>query len=195
MPLRLFFESPTVGELAEAVERQRGAGKLSQVPPIRPVSRDRNLPLSYAQQRLWFINQLEPDSPAYNIGFGVRLTGALTIASLEQSLKELGRRHEVLRTRIEVKQGEAVQVIEERGEVAVELFDISQMREGEREEEATQIGEQSVRRAFDLERGPMWRVWLIRMAPDHHILLLGVNHIAADGWSVACAGQGVHRII
>src|SRR5262249_42034887 len=132
LPLRALFESPTVKRIAEAVERERRAGMRVGAPPIRPVSREGNLPLSFAQQRLWFIQQLEPESAAYNIPLAVRLGGAINQALLRQSLGEIGRRHDVLRTRFGAEDGRPIQVIDEAGEAEVAVWDLSLLEEEER---------------------------------------------------------------
>lgn len=183
VPLRVLFESPTVAGLAEAVERERGAGRLAAEASIRPVSRDMELPLSYAQQRLWFIQQLEPDGSTYNIPSAVRLRGTLDISSLRQSLQEIARRHEVLRTRFVSFQGRPVQVIDEPHEVALPIWEVSGFEEGQWEQRAREIVGQEARRPFDLEREPVWRGSLVRLGAEDHLLLLDLHHIASDGWS------------
>ena len=181
--LKALFESPTVAGLAEAVERERGAGRRVEESPIVAVSRERELPLSFAQLRLWFIHQLEPDSPAYNVLRAVHLRGELNISALTQGLWEIARRHEVLRTRFEVRDGEPVQIISEPCEVDLPVRDISNVVEGEREKLGHQIAEREAARPFDLGQGPVWRAALIRMGAEEHVLLLSLHHVASDGWS------------
>ncbi|HKQ07722.1 MAG TPA: condensation domain-containing protein, partial [Blastocatellia bacterium] len=127
VPLRVLFEEPTVRGLAAAVQQQQQQGG-SRLPagPIERVSRESELPLSFAQQRLWFIHQLEPASAAYNVPRAVRLTGELKIGAFEQSLGEIERRHEVLRTRFELRQQQAVQVIEAEARVRLRLWELGQ---------------------------------------------------------------------
>jgi amino acid adenylation domain-containing protein len=181
--LRAMFEKPTVGGLAEEVERERREGGGIVAPAIEAVSREGELPLSFAQQRLWFIHQLEPESAAYNIPYAVRLEGELDINALRQSLTEVVRRHEVLRTRYESRGGQAVQVIEEASEVEVREWDVSELGEGEREEESREIARREGGRAFSLERGPVIRAGIVRLSREDHILVLTMHHIATDGWS------------
>src|SRR5262249_51910659 len=111
VPLRSLFENPTVSALAEEVDRRRGASEAPLAPPLRPVPRDGELPLSFAQQRLWFLDQWQPGIPLYNIPAAVRLTGPLNTAALERSLREIVRRHEVLRTTFATVAGRAVPII------------------------------------------------------------------------------------
>ncbi len=183
LPLRALFESPTVAGLAEAVESERKSRTQAEAPLILPVSRNRELPLSFAQQRLWFIHQLEPDSPSYNIPRAVRLRGGLGVSVLRQCLQEIARRHEVLRTRFDVRNGQPEQVIEEEHEIAVPIWDVSDLTEGERENIAREIARQEALRPFSLERGPIWRAALLRMCAEDHVLLLDMHHVASDAWS------------
>ena len=182
--LREVFERPTVGGLAGAVERELGGGRRRAGGEIERARREGGLPLSYAQQRLWFIQQLEPESAAYNVAIAVRLRGALDEASLKQSLWEIGRRHEVLRTRFQRRGGQAEQVIEEAGEVERLMWDVSGLEEEEREEEARELIRRESERAFDLERGPVWRSGLVRMSGEEHVLALSMHHVVSDGWSI-----------
>ena len=112
LPLRAVFEEPTLGDLSRRVEAELRAGAGLRIPPLERVSREGRLPLSFAQQRLWFIDQLEPGSAMYNMPTALRLSGELRWAALAQALSEIVRRHEALRTRFEVSEGEPSQVIE-----------------------------------------------------------------------------------
>ncbi|HKQ09015.1 MAG TPA: condensation domain-containing protein, partial [Blastocatellia bacterium] len=136
VPLRVVFEEPTVRGLAAAVQQQQRQGKSVAAPPIERVSREGELPLSFAQQRLWFIHQLEPASAAYNVPHAVRLSGELKVGALEQSLGEIVRRHEVLRTRFELRQSQAVQVIEAEARVRLRLWELSALPTASKEEVA-----------------------------------------------------------
>ena len=123
------------------MERERNAGRGVEAPAIEAVSRERELELSYAQQRLWFIQQLEPESAAYNIPLGVRLQGEMNQAALRQSLGEIARRHEVLRTRFESTRGRPVQVIDEASEIDLALCDVSHLEAGDAEQRAREIAD------------------------------------------------------
>ena len=126
--MRSLFEAPTVAQLAEQLGVMRGGGRKVAAPIVR-VEREGDMPLSYAQQRLWFLQQLDPESVAYNIPFGIRLSGELDRQVLSKSLKELVRRHEVLRTRFVFKDGRPVQVIVAEEELKIEEVDLRGMAE------------------------------------------------------------------
>ncbi len=148
------------------------------------IARDGELPLSFAQQRLWFLDRLEPDSPIYNIPAAVRLRGRLNVAALQRSLTEMVRRHESLRTTFSTVEGRATQVIGRPFSVHLPAVDLQSYPPVEREREALRLAEEEVRRPFDLERGPLLRAKLLRLGSDDHILVLSTHHIVADGWSM-----------
>ena len=127
LPLPALFDAPTVAGLAQSIESLIGAGGSDAASVMKPVSRDGRLPLSFAQQRLWFLDQLDPHSSAYNRSFAVRLTGPLNLDSLQQSLREVIRRHEVLRTTYPTVDGEARQVITPASGLTVGLFDLGHL--------------------------------------------------------------------
>jgi amino acid adenylation domain-containing protein len=173
--LRSLFERPTIGELAQTIEAAEGVG----LPPrMERAQRDENvLPLSFAQQRLWFIDQLEPGNPVYNTARGVRLRGPLDIDALERALTELIRRHEALRTTFRDLYGEPVQVIGNAEPFTIIVEELSGLPE------ATLIREE-VQRPFTLSTGPLMRARLLRLSPEDHILLISMHHIVSDGWSM-----------
>ena len=140
--------------------------------------------LSFAQQRLWFIDQLEPGSPFYNISLPVRLKGRLNVEALKQSFDELVRRHETLRTSFAVSGGEPVQVIAPHAGFHMEVEDLSGLGEAGREERARRLAEQEAATPFDLSRGPLLRARLLRLSDSEHVLLLTMHHIISDGWSM-----------
>ncbi|TLW90608.1 amino acid adenylation domain-containing protein [Saccharomonospora piscinae] len=168
------FEAPTVARMAEVVTARSGS-----LPDAIPVSRLTGpLPLSFAQQRLWFLYNLAPDSPEYNVSSGLRLTGRLDVAALRVALTALVERHEVLRTTYLPSDGGGAQVV---GEAAAPEFRVvavageDQVRDHVRAEAA---------RPFDLLGGPVLRALLLRVADDEHVLVLSMHHIATDGWSL-----------
>ncbi|MBZ4423333.1 non-ribosomal peptide synthetase, partial [Myxococcus sp. RHSTA-1-4] len=184
LPLRAVFESPTLAGLAQRITALQGGGApRHQAPPLRPVPRDRALPLSFAQQRLWFIDQLEPGSAAYNMPTAVRLSGALDIAALERALHALIARHESLRTTFATQDGEAVQLIHAPAQAPLPLVDLSPLPDERREAEARRAFSEEARRPFDLARGPLLRTTLLRLQGSEHVLLLTMHHIVSDGWS------------
>ena len=184
MPLRMLFEAPTVEGLAEQIEQKRRVSGAMVPTPFRRADRDRPLPLSYAQQRLWFIDQLEPGSPLYNIPFAVRLNGEIEVEALAGSLNEIVRRHEVLRTSFPNVNGELVQHIADAAEVPLARVDLSVIEGGRGEALALAVAEGEGSRVFDLGCGPLLRATLVRLGPADHVLLLSLHHIASDGWSV-----------
>jgi amino acid adenylation domain-containing protein len=185
IPLRALFEDPTVEALAQVVEQQRLDSQHLQWRAITPVSRDGQLPLSFAQQRLWFLEQLEPGSPLYNCPGAAKLNGSLDVAALEQSLNQLIRRHESLRTRFATVAGEPVQLISDEWQVRLDVEDISHWNERERAAEVERRAETEAREGFDLAEGPLLRVKLLRLADDEHVVFFTMHHIISDAWSLA----------
>ncbi|HEX8321936.1 amino acid adenylation domain-containing protein, partial [Longimicrobium sp.] len=179
LPLRALFEGPTVAELAGRVEEMRRAG-LPVLPPVVPTERTGPLPLSFAQERLWFLDHLEPGSTTYTIPAAWRLGGALDEAALERALGEVVRRHEALRTVFAEVDGSPVQVIAPFGGFALPVEDLSGMDEAALRRRA---GEEA-RRAFDLAAGPLFRAVLLRLGEEDHGLLVSMHHIVSDGWSM-----------
>src|SRR5438045_1292501 len=193
--LRTVFEQPTVAGLGMAIEAARRGGAAVAAPALVRVEREGPQPVSFAQQRLWFLDQLEPDSALYNMPAAVRLSGALAVAALERSLSELVRRHEALRTRFVARGGEPLQVVGEAERVELPVTDLSVIRdEEEREAEAARRCTEEARRPFDLARGPLLRASLLRLAAAEHILLLSTHHIVSDGWSAGVMVGEVGRL-
>jgi non-ribosomal peptide synthetase component F len=180
LPLRALFEAPTVMGLALRVESAMHTDEA--VPPLRAVARVGDLPLSFAQQRLWFIEQLEPGSATYNIATAVRLTGELDVASLQRALSEVVRRHEALRTTFPMVDSAPVQRISPSQPFELPLLDLSGLAEQERELE--RFATEEARRPFDLAHGPLFRVKLVRVAENEHTLFAVMHHIISDGWSL-----------
>ena len=184
LPLRALFEGPTVAELAV-----RGGGDAPRgcCPCSRrwcPVERTGPLPLSFAQERLWFIDRLEPGSAVYNIPMAWRLGGALDRAALERALGEIVRRHEALRTVFAEVDGSPVQVIAPFGGFALPVEDLSASSEADREAAVRQRAGEEARRPFDLAAGPLFRAALLRLGGEDHVLLLSMHHVVSDGWSM-----------
>ncbi|HEY2912020.1 MAG TPA: amino acid adenylation domain-containing protein, partial [Candidatus Angelobacter sp.] len=184
MPLRAIFESPTVSGMAEQVKRELEKGKTVEVPILKRRSISGNLPLSYAQQRLWFLDQLQPNSSAYNISSALRLRGELKVELLERALVEIVRRHEVLRTRFENVGGEPQQVIEVESRIGMPVVDLSGQERSEREAEVRRRAQEESEEAFDLGRGPLLRVKLLKLEKQEYVLLVTMHHIVSDGWSM-----------
>ncbi len=185
LPLRSVFESPTVVELVRKIETAKMAEKGIEAPPIEVVPRDGELQLSFAQQRLWFLDQLAPSSSFYNIPMALRLKGRLNVPVLEKSINELLRRHESLRTRFITVDGKPLQVIEPDLRLAIDPIDLSGFNEEERETMIRQQAKEEAQRPFDLSQSPLLRIILLQLREDDHVILLTMHHIISDGWSVA----------
>src|SRR5829696_8993657 len=184
LPLRSLFEAPTVAGLAERIEAARRGEQNLSAPPLVPVPRDGHLPLSFAQQRMWLVDQLEPGTSTYNISEALRLNGRLDVAALERSLAELVQRHEALRTTFAVVEGNPVQVISPTTDTKLPVEDLTILTRAQREEEAKRLVREERQRPFDLERGPLWKARLLRLDEEEHVLLLTRHHIVADAWSI-----------
>src|SRR5215813_13196004 len=183
VPLRALFESPTVAGLAGHIEEARRKEQGLQPPPSLTVSRERES-LSFAQQRLWFIDQLEPQSAVYNVPGALRIRGRLDVAVLELSLNEIVRRHQALRTTFSIVEGQPVQVVSPSLRISLPVGDLTDRPATEREEEARRLAREEAQRPFDLARGPLLRVTLLRLGEQDHVLLLTMHHIVCDGWSM-----------
>ena len=180
LPLRKIFESPTIAELADQIEQ--AGSEAREVEPIRRLASREGAELSFAQQRLWFLDQYEPGSGLYNIPAAVRLKGELDEKGLEWALGEIVKRHETLRTRFESVDGEPVQRIVPEVGFQLPVQDLSG-REGAEDKAAKLVNEQA-RRAFDLSRDLMLRAQLIKVGDREHVLTVVLHHIASDGWSM-----------
>lgn len=183
LPLRTVFESPSIAQLADAVEAGRKSGIGEQPPPIQPMPRTGPIPLSFAQQRLWVLAQLEPDSVAYNISIALRITGSLDVAALERSFNEVVRRHESLRTTFRSLNGVPVQVVASSLRLTVTVIDLQHLPVEARDQAAVRLAGVESQRPFDLRYGPLLRVSLIRLQSNEQVLLLTLHHIVSDAWS------------
>ncbi|HVS00465.1 MAG TPA: amino acid adenylation domain-containing protein, partial [Thermoanaerobaculia bacterium] len=185
IPLRDLFEAPALAALAARVEAARYAvtGRPT-APPLVPVRRHEDIPLSFAQQRLWFIDQLEPGTPLYNIPVALRVEGPLDSGVLALCLGEIVRRHEALRTVFAAPQGSPVQVIRAPFPFELAMVDLSELPESRRETLASALAGEEASRPFDLARGPLLRGLLLRLGGDDHVAALTMHHIVSDGWSM-----------
>jgi hypothetical protein len=163
--------------------RRRLAGHAEQSDPIRPAGRSQPLPLSFAQQRLWFIEEFEPGQAGYNSALALRLRGPLEVAALTGALRGVAERQESLRTTFQHTDGTGVQVVHPVADVALPVADLSNHADAGPDALSRLLsGECS--RPFDLSRGPLLRALLVRLAPEDHVLLLTAHHIVTDGWSM-----------
>ncbi|MGZ6529974.1 MAG: condensation domain-containing protein, partial [Tumebacillaceae bacterium] len=184
LPVRDLFDHPTIAGLAERVQRAMNDGRSLQEHPIQRVSRTQQLPLSFAQQRLWFLDQLDPGSATYNVPMALRLRGPLDVEALEHSLGEIVQRHESLRTTFAEHEGQAVQVVANATAFALPVLDVTAHAEREREALVSQWLTEEIRWSFDLVNGPLFRARLLCLQAEEAVLFLNLHHIVTDGWSM-----------
>ena len=178
-------------ELLKAFLRQDGVD-ISSLPIIRRSKGSNALPLSYAQQRMWFLNQLAPNDPFYNLPYAFSMTGSLDVTALEQSFNEVIRRHEILRTTFEAVNGQPVQIIAPT--LTLKLHVIDALQELAKDEQALRVQQLAIAEArlpFDLTQGPLLRINLIRLGATEHVLLFTIHHIIADGWSLGVLNREI----
>ena len=192
--LREVFESATIAGLAEKIEKTMRDEMRLKPSSISPVSRDHERPLSFAQQRLWFLQKLDPSDYAYNVPVAIRLAGCLDIAALERALTEIVRRHEVLRTTFGSVDGQPVQVIGPPSPLPLPIVDLSELPHAEREEQKRQLIVDEFHRPIDLAAGPLMRATLLRLGQEEHMLVVIAHHIVIDGWSMGIFAREVARL-
>ncbi|MDB9344758.1 amino acid adenylation domain-containing protein [Nodularia spumigena CS-586/05] len=158
--------------------------KQQQTPLLKPVSREKPLPLSFAQQRLWFIDQLEEENCVYNVSFFWQISGLLNISALEKAILEIVQRHEILRTSFSVVNESPIQVIYTQTELEIEVLDWRQVSEKDQFSKAKHLATAELQQPFNLSKAPLLRVKLIKLADQSHLLLLVIHHIVCDGWSM-----------
>ncbi|HEX7186070.1 MAG TPA: amino acid adenylation domain-containing protein, partial [Thermoanaerobaculia bacterium] len=180
--LRALFETPTVAALAERIDTLSASGPSAE-PRLLPTGKT-EAPLSFAQERLWFLDRLQPDSAFYNIPTVLRLTGSLDVEALRRSFTELVRRHGALRTTFAADGGEPRQVVAPPSPVPLPVVDLSGLPALHREQESARQVALEAGRPFDLTRGPVLRLHLLRQERRDHVLIANVHHIASDGWSM-----------
>ncbi|MEO6193568.1 MAG: amino acid adenylation domain-containing protein, partial [Thermoanaerobaculia bacterium] len=197
LPVQQVFDAPTIAGLAEAVARALVAGDAAAGPALPPLaprafadtgSADAAAPLSYAQQRLWFLDRLAPGSPAYNVPSAYGLAGPLAPAALAAALAEVVRRHEILRARFVERDGEPeLEIAETLAPGFLPLVDLSALAHpslsGRRSTELASLRSAEAERPFDLTAGPLLRTALVRLGAEEHVLLLDFHHAVYDGWS------------
>jgi len=184
VPLRVMFDWPTVAGLGRAVDDARGRDQAA-APPLVPVPREAGaeLPLSFAQQPLWFLDQLVPGNPFYNMPSAYLLSGPLDLSTLEQALNEIVRRHEILRTTFPSIRGRPYQRVAPPQPVSIQVEDLTGLAPARDEDESRRRAATEAALPFDLARGPLLRSRLLHIAPEQSVLLLTTHHIVSDGWS------------
>ena len=185
LPLRTIFEGPTVSHLAQVIDAAQRAGRNLSLPPIVRVSREQPLPLSFAQERLWFNDQLMPGgNSAYNVKIAVRLQGRLHADKLEQALNKLVQRHESLRTNFTTVNGRPVQVMVPESRISLTVQNVSDVPQDQREAEVLRLATAATQQPFDLSSDTLLRAFLFHLNDDSHVLVLVIHHIVCDGWSM-----------
>lgn len=190
-PLSALFENPTVAQFAMYIESSAPGSATTELPPIVPVSRNRELPLSFSQQRLWFLEQLKPGDPLYHSFHALLIDGPLDVRALELSLNEIIRRHEVLRTVFETVDGNPVQRIQPFTPMSLRSINLSDVPRDERPATLEQLATEESQRPFDISRGPLIRALLVVFNEQEHALLFTLHHIVDDGWSIGILSREV----
>ncbi|MDR6581338.1 non-ribosomal peptide synthetase [Pseudomonas extremaustralis] len=184
LPLRTLFEASELGAFAEQVGLIQASGQRNQQTTIAKVDRSEPVPLSYSQQRMWFLWQMEPDSPAYNVGGMARLRGVLDVGRFEAALQALIMRHETLRTTFPSVDGVAYQKVAPQSGVRMGWQDISALCETERQQRLQQLADHEAHTPFNLETGPLLRACLVKAGEQEHYLVLTLHHIVTEGWAM-----------
>ncbi|WP_414561754.1 MULTISPECIES: amino acid adenylation domain-containing protein [unclassified Anabaena] len=179
LPLQYLFQYPTIAELSECIDQVRQGDNSLKLPAIAPVDRTEKLPLSFAQQRLWFLDQLEGGSSTYNVPAALELKGTLNPVALEQSLVAIAQRHEALRTTFPMVDGYPVQAIADDIKISLPVVDLQ-----EQPYKVQQLILEAAAQPFDLAHGPLLRGMLLRLDAESHVLVLIMHHIICDGWSM-----------
>ncbi|MCP4659279.1 MAG: amino acid adenylation domain-containing protein, partial [bacterium] len=183
LPLPVVFEAETVAEMAARIAEVEPAQAPQGGFAVVPVAREARMPVSFSQEREWFLEQLEPSNPAYKIANPLRLAGPLDYAVLEAAVNEVVRRHETLRSTFPAVDGQPFQVIAEELAVQLPVVDLTALEPAHLEAEAGRLGIDDILRRFDLERGPLVRITVLRLGEEDHVSLLTLHHIITDGWS------------
>ncbi|MEM9004406.1 MAG: amino acid adenylation domain-containing protein [Cyanobacteria bacterium P01_F01_bin.86] len=214
IPLRELFTSPTVAQLASAIAelqtpqqaakktgQQKGQQKGQQtghppltLPRIQPRNQNQSLPLSWAQERLWFIDRLEGEKATYNLPFTVRITGELDSYALQQALSEIVRRHEVTRTSFQTVDETPIQVIHPEATLSIDIVDLQDLDTREKENSVIQQAQREASTPFNLKKAPLIRCRLLQLEAREYVLLLTMHHIISDGWSMGVLIQEIYRL-
>ena len=184
LPVRIIFEVPTIEKLAISIETARQVALPVPPPPNFTVSRSGDLPLSFAQQRLWFLEQLDGASATYNIPEAFRLTGRLQVPALQEAINEIIRRHEVLRTTFPTVKGQPVQRIASLLTLPLAVVELKRLTESEQKAELDRLLAEEAAEPFDLAKGPLLRVKLYQLSESDHVIQVTIHHIISDGWSM-----------
>src|SRR6185369_12535944 len=182
--LQVLFTEPTIAGLSSAIQSQQRQGQVNVKPELKRAERGAVVELSYAQQRLWFNEQMGEGSTSYNVPVAVRLRGELDVSALGRTLQEVVRRHEALRTRIELIGTQPYQVIDEEVELNLPVIDLSDLDQRSQAEIGERMKREEASAGFNLSTGPVLRAKLIKQGAEDHLLLVTMHHIVSDGWSI-----------
>ncbi|MCP6763251.1 MAG: amino acid adenylation domain-containing protein [Fischerella sp. CENA71] len=194
LPLRYLFLSPTIAELATHIIQAREESKQPVLPALEASYREAEIPLSFAQQRLWFLEQLSPNTALYNIPAALNLRGSLDVEALQKAFNSLVVRHESLRTKIEVVEACARQVVVESAPLTMDLIEVVGLSEAEKEQAVLQHLQTEALRPFDLTRAPLIRAQLLCLSTKRYVLFVNTHHIVADGWSLQILFRDLNQL-
>jgi hypothetical protein len=184
LELRSFFDMPTLAAFAGHIDGLARIGAGRALPPIPRAAAADRATLSHAQERLWFLWNMDPAGTAYTVSSTIRLKGRLDHAALSRAIGEIVRRHEVLRTTFAARDGRAAQIIHDAMSIGIRHEDLRSYPARERDEHAVELRRSELGKPFDLVNGPLLRAALLQLADDAHELLLLAHHIVVDGWSL-----------
>jgi amino acid adenylation domain-containing protein len=187
VPLRALFESPTIAGQAESIESIRHVGRALSAPPIERTPRDAPIPASFAQQALWFLEQLDPGRPTFNVSAAVQVQGPLDVDALSRAFDEIVRRHEILRTTFALVDGRPIQRIDRVSPARLEIHSLGELPEDKRSDEARRLAIEAASRPFELGAGPLVRATLVSLGDRDNAVILTMHHIITDGWSFGVA--------
>ncbi|MCE1116999.1 MULTISPECIES: non-ribosomal peptide synthetase [Pseudomonas] len=184
LPLKALFEASELGAFCAEIARLRDNGERNLQGTIARVDRRRAVPLSYSQQRMWILWQMEPDSPAYNVGGMARFKGVLHVDAFERALQALIVRHETLRTTFPSIDGKAYQCVDDDSHLQLQWHDFSALPDDARQQRLQQLADDQAHQPFDLERGPLLRACLVKAGEREHYFVLTLHHIVTEGWAM-----------
>ncbi len=181
LPLKVLFEHPVLSELAQAIDNLKLQQAGLEQPPLKPIKRDGDLPLSFAQQRLWFLYQMQPNDASYNIPAAFKVRGALKLDVLQAVFDEIARRHETLRTLFKTVDGRPKIEILKQSPIKIEHINLTN---SSKDSLIENFIIEEARTPFKLETGPLLRIKVLQQAPEEYVIILNMHHIISDGWSM-----------
>jgi amino acid adenylation domain-containing protein len=194
LSLRWLFQFPTVAALAEKIQTSSSAGTEDDAPILESVPRKQKLPLSFAQQRLWFLTQLQPESSFYNVAIGMRIRGRLNSTALSAAVDSVIMRHESLRTVFPIVDEEPVQLIVDRPRNTFSIECLSQVAGQDLETEARDLLKREAEQPFDLSEGPLFKASLVKLTDVDHVFVIHFHHIVSDGWSTGIIFHDLEKL-